>query len=73
MKLWQLTDRFPLKSEDAEFPTYRVFISIFMVAKFSFQQFHRLVNPDTLAELRDRFEDIAPELIRYEAQVIYVR
>ena len=26
MKLWQLTDRFPLKSEDAEFPTYRVFL-----------------------------------------------
>ena len=26
MKLWQLAGCFPLKSEDAEFPTYRVFL-----------------------------------------------
>jgi len=26
IKLWQLAVRFPLKSEDAEFPTYRVFL-----------------------------------------------
>jgi uncharacterized protein (DUF433 family) len=26
VKLWQLAGRFPLLSEDAEFPTYRVFL-----------------------------------------------